>query len=83
MTLYHNSFSSIFISKIIVYFFYFLQTFLVLAGTQEGSLHLWDMRERERESAVSNKGKERLVMVMIIIKAKGKEIVISKKRVKK
>ena len=84
LTLDHN-----FISKINVYFFYFLQTFLVLAGTQEGSLHLWDMRERERESAVSNKGKERLVMeiVMIMIKAmikaKGKEIVISKKRVKK
>ena len=44
------------------------------------------MRERERESAVSNKGKERLVMdivMVIIIKAKGKEMIISKKRVKK
>ena len=43
------------------------------------------MRERERESAVSNKGKERLVMeiVMVIRKAKGKEMIISKKRVKK
>ena len=43
------------------------------------------MRERERESAVSNKGKERLVMeiVMIMIKAKGKEMIISKKTGKK
>ena len=41
------------------------------------------MRERERESAVSNKGKERLVMEIIMIKAKGKEMMISKKRVKK
>ena len=54
-------FSSILI--IIIYFFfpYFPKTYLVIAGTQEGSLHLWDMRERERESASSNKGKERLV----------------------